>query len=171
MEENTQTRAQAQREEKRAAETAQTQQVGRAGEPEAGKEEKKAKNTETEHGEAAYRAFCQQAAALQQAYPQAELRRELRNPEFMRRVAAGMDMTSAYELAHRHEMLAQAMAYAIARSREQIAAELAAGACRPQEGAMTARSAQRAPADPANWSRQEREEVRKRVMRGERIRL
>lgn len=167
MEEHTQPRGEAQRAQPEAPAAAQPD----AQEKQAPEAEREAGRRAPERDEAGYRAFCRQLAALQQAYPQAELRRELQNPEFMRRVAAGMDLRSAYELAHRHEMLEQAMAYAIARSRERIAAELTAGAYRPQEGAMTARSVQRAPADPASWSKEERENVRKRVMRGERIQL
>ena len=68
-----------------------------------------------------------QFAAVQAAYPQAELSRALEDPRFLRLVTHGVDAKSAYELTHLRELTAEAMAYGARRAREELTAAMQAG--------------------------------------------
>ena len=103
-------------------------------------------------------------------YPQAVLSQELDNEVFVRLVARGVEAADAYELAHLDELRRGAMAYGARRAREELTAAMRAGYLRPREGGM-AHGADAFAGETARWSRQEREELKTRVRRGEQVRL
>ena len=96
-----------------------------------------------------------QFAAVQTAYPQAELSRALEDPQFLRLVTHGVDAKSAYELMHLRE----------------LTAAMQAGYLRPRESGLTPGAGGAFAESPEHWSRQTREELKTRARRGETIRL
>ena len=120
------------------------------------------------HGYARLKA---QFAAVQAAYPQAELSRALEDPRFLRLVTHGVDAKSAYELTHLRELTAEAMAYGARRAREELTAAMQAGYLRPRESGLTPGAGGAFAESPEHWSRQTREELKTRARRGETIRL
>ena len=59
------------------------------------------------------------AAAVRQMYPAFSPEEELRDEDFCRLIAAGVDARTAYEVRHREELLRQAMRYAAERAQHR----------------------------------------------------
>ena len=104
-------------------------------------------------------------AEVQQRYPQADLSSELGNRAFMSLLTAGFDPMQAYEAAHYRDLQQAAMQYGMQRT----VAQVQANGMRPQEGALGSPAGQVTKIDPRKLTPQQREEIRKRVARGERI--
>lgn len=104
-------------------------------------------------------------AEVQQRYPQADLSAELGNRAFMSLLTAGFDPMQAYEAAHYRDLQQAAMQYGMQRT----VAQVQANGMRPQEGALGSPAGQETKIDPRKLTQQQREEIRKRVARGERI--
>jgi hypothetical protein len=110
-----------------------------------------------------------EAAALTALYPDFDWRRELRNPAFGQLITAGVDVRTAYEVAHREEILCRAMAYAARRAREQAARAAAYERRRVAESGGTSPHVSRS--DPRQLTGAELADIRRRVFDGEKIRF
>lgn len=110
-----------------------------------------------------------QFETVKQIYPQADLMQELENPNFGRLVANGVDARTAYEVVHRDEIQRGAMQYAVQRTKEQVAASMAANSRRPVENGNAGAPASVTKEDPSTWTKEDRKEIRRRVQNGERI--
>lgn len=111
-----------------------------------------------------------QAEQAKSVYPGLELRQELKDPMFTRLVMNGVDAKTAYEVAHREEILRGGMQYAAQQAARQVASAVQANAVRPVENGLGAG----APAtvqvsDPRSLTKQMRRELKERVRRGEKI--
>lgn len=104
-------------------------------------------------------------AEVQQRYPQADLSAELGNRAFMSLLTAGFDPMQAYEAAHYRDLQRAAMQYGMQRT----VAQVQANGMRPQEGALGSPAGRETKIDPRKLTPQQREEIRKRVARGEKI--
>ena len=105
-------------------------------------------------------------------FPGFDLRTELQNPAFRRMTApnSGLTVEQAYYAIHHDEIAPQAMAAGVQRAQRQISQSLQANGARPVEGAMTGNSgAPDVSIDPRRMSRAEREQIKERVRRGEKI--
>lgn len=111
----------------------------------------------------------QQFAEVQQLYPGADLSVELGNPEFGRLVANGVPARTAYEVVHMRELDALKARAAAQAATQQAVAGIQAKGLRPQEGAANAGSGTPVAFDPTKLTPKQREEIRNRVARGERI--
>ena len=110
-----------------------------------------------------------QFAEVQAMYPQADLSQELANPDFGRLVSNGVPALTAYEVVHKAE-LAAARTRAVAQAtQQQIVAGIQANGMRPPEGAANAGSGMPVQFDPRKLTKQQRDEIRARVNRGEKI--
>ena len=78
------------------------------------------------------------AAAVRQMYPAFSPEEELRDEDFCRLIAAGVDARTAYEVRHREELLRQAMRYAAERAAGQAARSIASGGRRVRENRAAA---------------------------------
>lgn len=119
--------------------------------------------------DAASRAAFARLLAAAERYPGLDWRREMGNPAFGRLLAMGLDPEDAYRLAHREEILGGAMAYAVNQTREKLAASLRAAAARPVENGLAPRTAPPQPPDPSKLTPQQRETLKDRVNRGEKV--
>ena len=102
-----------------------------------------------------------------QIYPNFDLQKEMQNPRFLRLIDAGLSVQESYEALHRDELLQQAIAIAVEETRKAVYQKLAARKSRVEEnGASPALMTRK---DPASMSRHQREQIAKRVMRGEKV--
>lgn len=127
---------------------------------------------ERERQEASQKAWgkvMQQAEEAKQVYPSLDIDAEMQNPGFGRLVAAGVPVRTAYEVVHRDEIMGGAMQYTAQQTAEKISNAVAAGARRPNEGGMGAGSSAETKIDPAKLTKEQRAEIRKRVLRGEAV--
>lgn len=113
-----------------------------------------------------------ESEALKQIYPGFSLEAELQDPRFGNLLAglqsAGFTdaVRTAYESVHRDEIMSGAMQYAVQRTKQQVSNSIQAGMNRPAENGGTQAAAQ-TKVDPSKFSRQQIEEIRKRVNKGE----
>ena len=112
--------------------------------------------------------------AVKAAFPNADLRTELQNPAFARLTSpeVGVSVNDAYWLIHRNEIEPQAMQIAAQKTQQKMSQAIQSGMRRPSENG----SKQVSPAldirdDPSKWSKQDREEVKRRVRMGEPVYL
>ncbi len=118
-----------------------------------------------------YGGFMAEAAELQASDPAFDLSALRKNGRFLALLKAGFSMKEAYRAENQEAFLYEAMRFAAAETEKRIAASLAGRKSRPPEGALAARRAAVFKSSPGDMSKKEREEIAKRVMKGERIRF
>lgn len=120
-----------------------------------------------------YAKLTQQAEAMKARIPGFDLNAELQNSTFLRLTSpeGGLDVETAYYAIHHRELEPQAMAYGIQKAQEQMAQTIQANRARPAEGALTSGQATNFQIDPRTMTRAQREELKRRARRGERIEL
>lgn len=110
-----------------------------------------------------------QFAEVQQLYPGADLSVELQNPQFGRLVSSGVPARTAYEVLHQAEINAARTRIVAQAAQQQAVAGIQANGMRPAEGAANAGNGMPVQFDPRKLTKQQREEIRNRVHRGERV--
>ena len=110
-----------------------------------------------------------QAEQVQQLYPDFDFDVELDNPDFSRLINSGIDVKTAYEVAHHDEILQGAMAYTAQTVAKKTAATIAAKQKRPLEGGISSQAQATVKTDVNKLTKEDRENIIKRVMQGERI--
>ena len=118
-----------------------------------------------------YAVWEQQAEQAKALYPNLDLNVESQNPQFRQLLFAGIDVGTAYMAIHKDDVLSGAMQATAKNVEQKIANKIAAGNSRPAENGASGQSAAVIKPDPSKWSRADRDEVRRRVARGEKISL
>lgn len=111
----------------------------------------------------------QSEADIREVYPAFDWKKEMRTPQFARLIAAGVDGRTAYEAVHCGELLGQAVRYGAQRAGEVFSASVASGGRIAENGGSHAGTVSRI--DPKALTGAELADIRRRVMRGEKIRL
>ena len=119
--------------------------------------------------EQAYNKLLAEDAKVRETYPTFNIDAELVNPQFEQLVRNGIDLKTAYEVVHHGEILPTAMKIAADKAKEEAAQTVRSNLSRHSELGAGSTNSPAGKVDPANWSKEYREEVRKRVMAGERI--
>lgn len=108
---------------------------------------------------------------LKQLYPKFDLEAESQNPQFLALLRAGTPIKTAFEVIHMEEIkagLAQSTAQAAER---QITSNIRARGQRPTETGAGGNAAFTVKTDMDKLSKEERADIAKRVLRGERVDL
>lgn len=129
-----------------------------------------------EQADGIYARWQQESDQLSQVYPGFDLSAECQSPEtgrnFLRLLQNGVDVRTAYEVIHKDELLSGAIGYAVQTAQKRTMDNIRARGMRPQEnGAGGSVAAQLVKPDPSKWTKADRREVARRVLRGERIEL
>ena len=113
----------------------------------------------------------QQGEEVKKLYPAFDLQAELQNPAFVRLTApgVGVDVRTAYEVVHRDEMRGAEMQYAAQKSAQRIAASVQANGRRPAENGAAGAPGAMNKSDPTKLSKEDRAEIKRRVLAGEKI--
>ena len=123
-----------------------------------------------EQQRAAFDRVAQQTVQAKQVYPGLDIQQELKNPAFQRLVwGAGVDVRTAFEVVHRDEIMSGALKYAAQKTRSDVASTIAAGRARPVEGAAGGAVAVDNQMVPSKLTKEQRENIKMRARRGERI--
>ena len=112
-----------------------------------------------------YEKWLGEARQTRSVYPGFDLGGELKNEQFCELLKCGVPVKSAYELIHRDELF---KSYA-RELEENITKRILAGTLRPREGAITSGSGAVIRSDTARMSKAARQEIIRRVQRGEKI--
>lgn len=118
-----------------------------------------------------YAAWMEQSEATKQTYPSFDLKSEMANPKFVDLLRSNIDVKTAYEVVHKDEIIPAAMQFAAQKVEEKVANKIKAGGARPSENGMSSQSAAVVKSDVSQLSKEDRQEIIRRVQRGERIRF
>jgi len=119
------------------------------------------------HARRQYDIWSQQADEAKTTYPELDMNIECQNPRFRSLLRSGLDVETAYLVMHKDRLLQQAADSA----QQMLANKLMASPNRPSENGTSGQSAAVTRYDVASMSRSDRENIRKRAARGERIRF
>ena len=99
------------------------------------------------------------------------LEAECENEKFTKMLSLGLSVEDAYKSIHLDDLMGGAMAKTANVVKEQLAASVASRQSRPSENGISSNNSQVFKTDVDSWTAKDRAEVRRRVMRGEDIRL
>lgn len=112
-----------------------------------------------------YESWLSQANKLKESYPGFDLTAELADERFRELLRSGVPMGDAYELIHRDEL----MEMTARDMEERISRRILSGLERPRENGMGGVSSAVMKQDMSQMSRKTRQDIIRRVQRGERI--
>ena len=118
-----------------------------------------------------YRAWMEQAESAKAVYPNFDLRVEMDNPRFVDLLRSNIDVRTAYEVVHKDEIMRGAMQFTAKKVEQQLANKIAAGASRPAENGTNSQAPSLVKSDVSQLSKADRQEIARRVARGEKIRF
>ena len=118
-----------------------------------------------------YASWMTQAEEAKKVYPTFDLRAEMQNQKFVDLLRSNIDVRTAYEVLHKDEIIPAAMQFTAKTVESKIAKKIAAQGARPAENGMSSGSAAVVKSDVSQLSRADRDEIRRRVARGEKIRF
>ena len=124
-----------------------------------------------EQADRIYAGWMDQSAALKQVYPGFDLNTELQNPRFVDLLRSNIDVRTAYEVLHKDEIIPAAMQFTAQQVQKKLANSIAAGQGRPQENGIGSRASAVVKSDVTQLSKADRQEIIRRVQRGETIRF
>lgn len=122
-----------------------------------------------DHAAQQYATWMQQAQEAKQVYPGLDLNEEVKNPQFMRLLNAGVDVGAAYLVIHKDDIIPAAMQHVAQTVEQKMANKIAAGGNRPTENGMKAQGAAVVKNDVTHMTKMDRAEINRRVARGEKI--
>lgn len=124
-----------------------------------------------ENGKKLYAAWMQQADETKQVYPSFDLKAEMDNPKFVDLLRSNIDVRTAYEVLHKDDIIRGAMQFTAQTVESKISKKIATNGARPSENGMKSQSAAVVKSDVSQLSKADREEIIRRVQRGEKIRF
>lgn len=112
-----------------------------------------------------------QEAELQKVFPGFSLDTEMQNPAFFEMTKPGsqVNLRQAYYAIHGDELMPQTMAKGVQVAQQRLANAMAANQARPVEGGLNNRGGVTLSVDPRQLTREQRQAIRERVRRGERV--
>lgn len=112
-----------------------------------------------------------QAEALKETYPNFDLNTESENYDFVNLIKKGVDVKTAFEVLHKDEILQGAMQYTAKQVAQKVANSVQSRANRPMENGVSSQAAVTKSFDVSKMTKQQREDLEKRAMKGEKIKL
>ena len=111
------------------------------------------------------------AEEAKKVYNSFDLKTEMGNGQFLKLLNSGIDVKTAYEVVHMGEIIPAAMQFAAKTVETNTAKAIASGANRPRENGMGSSSPALVKSDVSQLSKADRQEIIRRVQRGEKIRF
>ena len=118
-----------------------------------------------------YSQWIQQAEETKKVYPGFDLNSEMENDKFRELLQSNVNVRTAYEVLHMNEIIPAAMQFSAKTVESNLAKKIASGASRPAENGMNSGSAAVVKSDVSQLSKADRQEIIRRVQRGEKIRF
>ncbi len=116
-----------------------------------------------------YQTWLSDGEKLKAVYPEFDFKNEVKNAEFAKLIKSGVPLRKAYETSHLDQILGGAMQYTADQVAKGMAARIADRSARPAENGTVPHAGAVVKPDVAGLSRADREEIERRVMRGEKI--
>ena len=118
-----------------------------------------------------YAAWMRQAEEAKRLYPNLNFEAETQNPQFRQLLMSGIDVGTAYLVLHKDEVIPAAMQYAGKTVEQKLTNKIIANGARPSENGNASQSATVVKSDVSQLSKADRQEIIRRVQRGEKIRF
>lgn len=122
-----------------------------------------------ENADRIYAGWMEQSESLKQVYPNFELNAEMRNPKFVDLLKSNVDVRTAYEVVHKDEIIQGAMQFTADTVGRKLTNKVMAQGMRPTENGTASQASAVVKSDVSQLSKADREEINRRVARGERI--
>lgn len=116
-----------------------------------------------------YKKWMQESEIAKQTYPNFDFKAETQNKNFNDLLKNGIDVKTAYEVVHKDEIIGGAMQYTAQQIRQKTVDNIKARGSRPVENGVSSQAAVVAKTDVKKLTRADREEIARRVARGEKI--
>ena len=95
----------------------------------------------------------------------------MKNPDFVDLLRSNIDVGTAYFVLHKDEIIPAAMQFTAKTAEQKVVNKVIAGGSRPAENGMNSQSAAVVKSDVSQLSKAVRQEIIRRVARGEKIRF
>lgn len=115
--------------------------------------------------------WMEQAQEASKSFPDLDLGEELKNPQFINLLKSGIDVGTAYFAIHHDVLIPKAMEYTAKSVEQKLTNKLASQGARPVENGVTGASPVQVKSDVSQLSKADRQEIARRVARGEKIRF
>lgn len=116
-------------------------------------------------------AWATEAEKVKGVYANFDLSAEMDNPKFVSLLRSKVPMQHAYEVIHMEDIKAGVAQMTAKATEKQVADSVRAKGARPVENGTASQSAFTVKEDPSKWTKKDRQEVFRRVARGETIEL
>lgn len=110
-----------------------------------------------------------EAEELRTIYPSFDVAAEQENEQFVKLLCAGVPMRTAYEVAHKDEIIRNAMSFTANKTAEKVANSVRANASRPSENGLSSQAAAVSAVDVNKLTREQIEAYKQRALNGDRI--
>ena len=118
-----------------------------------------------------YQGWLDQAEAAKQFYPSLDLETEMQNPRFVDLLRNNIDVKTAFQVLHQDEILPAAMQYTAKAVEQKLTNNIIANGQRPTENGNSSQSASVIKSDVSQLTKADRQEIIRRVARGEKIKF
>ena len=132
-------------------------------------QEQQAQQRTREQADQQVKAWNQQAEQTKKLYPEFDMKTEIHNPEFKRLLETGIDVRTAYRVAHWDEIEQGVAQSAAQKAAKNVADTVIAGANRPAENGTAAQGAVSTKIDVSKLTDEQIMEYRRRARNGETI--
>lgn len=113
--------------------------------------------------------WTRESDALKSKFPAFDLQQEAQNSQFVSMLRSGVPMEHAYKVIHMDELMSGAVQQAAAVTEQRVVSSIRAKGQRPTEAGLGANSGVIVKSDVTKLNRQDRAEIARRAMRGEKI--
>lgn len=124
-----------------------------------------------ENADRLYASWLNQAESLKTVYPTFDLDTEIKNPKFVELLKSNIDVRTAYEVLHKDEIIPAAMKFTAQNVEQKLTNKIIANGARPTENGINSQSSVTVKSNVSQLSKADREEINRRVARGEKIRF
>ncbi len=122
-----------------------------------------------ENANKVYAQWMEQADKTKAVYPSFDLQAEMQNPQFVNLLRSNVDVRTAYEVLHKDEIIPAAMHFTAKTVEQKITNKIIANGARPAENGNASQGATVVKSDVSQLSKADRQEIIRRVQRGEKI--
>lgn len=118
-----------------------------------------------------YAQWMDQAEKTRSFYPSFNLEAEMQNPRFLDLLRSNVDVRTAYEVLHKDEIIPAFAQHTAKVVEQKLTNKIIANGARPTENGNSSQSAVLTKSDVSQLSKEDRQEIARRVARGEKIRF
>ena len=117
-----------------------------------------------------YSKWMNEAESLKSIYPSFDIATEMQNPKFLDLLRSpNIDVRTAYEVIHKDDIISGAMQFTAKTVEQKLANKVIANGARPIENGISSQSASLTKSDVSQLTKADRQEIMRRVARGEKI--